>query len=356
MTAPGTEAGSGLSPAGLLRASAASYASVALANIDREFPSNIFHTMEQPGDFPSRPRERTPVFFGSFDWHSCVEMHWLLVRLLRTVPEVVPVPQIRHTLDRQFTPEALRAEARFIARPENGAPQRPYGWGWALALAEEAARLADEGDPDGRRWAAALAPLGDALTGSFLDWLPKATYPVRHGVHPNSANGLSRALPYARRRAAAGDPELAGAIAAAADRWFRADAGYPAAWEPSGQDFLSPALTEAELMAELLPAAEFPAWLAAFLPGLAGGEPPALFTPAVVSDSSDGYLAHLHGLNLSRAWGFRRLAEVLPADDPRVPVARQAAAQHAGAALPHVAGDHYMVEHWLAAYAVLLLS
>ena len=355
MTVP-AGAGPAFEPAGLLRANAASYAAVALVNIGREFPSGIYHTMERPGDFPSRPRERTPVFFGSFDWHSCVEMHWLLLRLLRAIPDAVPAPEIRETLKRVFTPEALQAEAEFIARPENGAPERPYGWGWALALTEEAARLAEAGDPDGPGWAAALEPLGTALTGSFLDWLPKATYPVRHGVHGNSANGLTRALPYARRRAAAGDPRLADAITATATRWFAADADYPAAWEPSGQDFLSPALAEAELMAELLPAAQFPAWLADFLPGLAGGQPAALFTPAVVSDSSDGYLAHLHGLNLSRAWTFRRLAEVLPGGDPRVPVARQAAARHAAAALPYVAGDHYMVEHWLAAYAVQLLS
>ena len=343
-------------PAELLRANAASYAEVALANIGREFPSGIYHTMESPGDFPFRPRQRTPVFFGSFDWHSCVEMYWLLLRLLRVVPDAVPTSLIRETLKGLLTPEGLQAEAEFIARPENGAPERPYGWGWALALTEEAARLADEGDPDGPGWAAATEPLGTALTGSFKAWLPKATYPVRHGVHPNSANGLTRALPYARRRAAAGDPALADAITATATRWFAGDAGYPAAWEPSGQDFLSPALAEAELMAELLPAERFPAWLAAFLPGLADGEPAALFTPAVVSDSSDGYLAHLHGLNLSRAWAFRRLAEVLPAGDPRIPVAEQAAARHAAAALPHVAGDHYMVEHWLAAYAVQLLS
>jgi hypothetical protein len=346
----------GATAADPLRARAAGYAQVALANIGREFPSGIYHTMERPGDFPYRPRERTPVFFGSFDWHSCVEMHWLLVRLLRTVPEAVPASQLRDALNRQFTPEALRAEAEFIAKPRDGAPERPYGWGWALALAEEAAGLADAGDPDGRRWTAALEPLADALTGSFLDWLPKATYPVRHGVHGNSANGLARALPYARRRATSGDPRLAAAITATATRWFGHDTGYPAAWEPSGQDFLSPALTEAELMAALLPVTEFPGWLRGFLPGLAAGEPAALFTPAVVSDSSDGYIAHLHGLNLSRAWGFRRLAETLPANDLRVPVARQAASHHADAALPHVAGDHYMVEHWLAAYAVLLLS
>ena len=266
-----TARGNGFDPGRLLQANAAAYAQVALANIEREFPSGIHHTMERPRDFPSRPRERTPVFFGSFDWHSCVEMHWLLVRLLRLSPSAVPHQLIRNALHKGFSGAGLRAEAEFIAQPGNGAPERPYGWGWALALTEEAARLADGGDPDGRRWVTALEPLATTLTSSFLDWLPKATYPVRYGVHPNSDNGLTRALPYARRRASAGDTELLDAITAAATRWFAVDADYPAAWEPSGQDFLSPALAEAELMSYLLPATEFGAWLTAFLPGLAAG-------------------------------------------------------------------------------------
>jgi len=340
--------------------------------------------MTQPEDFPERPRVRTPVFYGSFDWHSCVEMHWLLVRLLRTIPDAIPAQHVRQVLGWQFRPAALAAESQFMAQPEDAFRQRPYGWGWALALIDETARLIEEtprldeaprpdevlradealrldeasrlDDGDRRRWVAAMQPLGEVLTDCFLTWLPKATYPLRYGLHSNSAFGLSRALPYAQRRAAAGDPRLADAITAAARRWFAADAGYPAGWEPSGHDFLSPALTEAELMARILPGAEFAAWLDAFLPGIAAAEPASIFTPATVSDSSDGAIAHLHGLNLSRAWCWRRLAETLPPDDPRVPAALAAAARHAEASLPHVEGDHYMVEHWLAAYAVLLLS
>ncbi|MGA2828570.1 MAG: DUF2891 domain-containing protein [Streptosporangiaceae bacterium] len=341
----------------LLHAHAAGYSRLAVDNIAREFPSDIHHTMTEPGDFPYRPRERSPVFFGSFDWHSCVEMHWLLVRLLRTAAGAVPGPQIRQVLDRQFAPEALAAEARFMAQPDDALRQRPYGWGWALALIEETTRLdQDAGDADGRRWAAAMEPLGEALTSNFLTWLPKATYPIRYGMHSNGALGLSRALPYARRRAEGGDSRLADAITATARRWFAGDTDYPAGWEPSGHDFLSPALTEAELMTRVLPGAEFARWLGAFLPGIAGGEPAALFTPAIVSDSSDGWIAHLHGLNLSRACCWRRLAEALPADDPRVPAILAAVARHTDASLPHVVGDDYMVEHWLAAYAVLLLS
>ena len=333
-----------------LEQNAAAYARVAMTNIDREFPNDILCRMEGPGDAPHRPSDQQPIFFGSFDWHSCVEMHWLLVRLLRAAPDAIPQAEVRALLDRQFQPEAGRAEAAYVVSPSG--PGR-YAWGWALNLFAEAAGF---DDPDAQRWATALRPLADAVTGLFVGWLPKATYPVRYGIHPNSAFALSRSLPHARALAAAGDSRFADAIADAARRWFRADAGYPGGWEPSGSDFLSPALTEAELMALLLPRAEFAGWLAAFLPGIERGEPAALFTPAIVSDSSDGQIAHLHGLNASRAWCWRRIAETLPEGDPRIERALQAARVHADAALPHVVGDDYMVEHWLAAYAVLLLT
>jgi len=335
--------------AGTLSANAHGYARVALTNIATEFPSDIRHVMRAPGDLPSRPRERTPVFFGSFDWHSCVEMHWLLVRLLRTVPTAVPAQEIRAALGDQFTKPALAAEARFMADPDQGPRQRPYGWGWALQLVHD---MATWDDPDARTWTDHFAPLAETISGNFRNWFGMATYPVRHGLHQNSAFGLSRALPYAR----AYDGALLDGITTTALRWFGDDADYPAGWEPSGSDFLSPALTEAELMAQLVPAGQFRGWLSAFLPGIGDRRPAALFTPAIVSDSTDGQIAHLHGLNASRAWCWRRLAETLPPEDPRVAVALKAMRDHARAALPHVTGDDYMVEHWLAAYAVLLMT
>jgi len=307
----------------LLRAEAADYAQVALTNIRREFPSGVYHDMTAPGDFPFRPKARTPAFYGSYDWHSCVEMHWLLLRLLRVAGDVVPAKEIKSVLNAHFRPMALAAEVEFVTS-KDGLWERPYGWAWALALA--------------------------------LDWLPKATYPVRYGVHYNSAFGMSRALDHAHALARAGNRALLDAITAKAYDWFGGDTMYPGAWEPSGHDFLSPALCEAELMAKILPEGEFGFWLAMFLPGIAGGEPAALFTPAVVSDVADGQIAHLHGLNASRAWCWRRIAESLPAGDPRIGPAVAAARTHAGAALPHVVGDDYTVEHWLACYAVLMLS
>lgn len=336
----------------LLRAEADGYARLALANIRREFPSGVYHTMTAPGDYPFRPRARTPAFYGSYDWHSCVEMHWLLLRLLRVAAGVVPVKEIRSALNGHLRPVALAAEMEFV-NSRDGLGERPYGWAWTLALTHEA-RCLD--DPDGKKWSAALQPLADAVTRRFLDWLAKATYPVRHGVHTNSAFGMGRALDYAHAQARNGDRGLLDAITAKAYAWFGGDTIYPAAWEPSGHDFLSPALCEAELMARILPQSEFSTWLSVFLPGIAGGEPATLFTPALVSDPADGQIAHLHGLNASRAWCWRRIAESLPPGDPRIGPAVAAARTHAGAALPHVIGEDYMVEHWLACYAVLMLS
>jgi hypothetical protein len=332
-----------------LRRSASDYARTALGNIQREFPSDVSQRMQSAEDLPKRPRERTPVFYGSFDWHSCVEMHWVLVRLLRTLPDDVPSSDIRQALDQQFTAAGLEAEARFIGDPNNRNRERPYGWGWALQLIHD---VQSWDDPDARRWSRHLEPLATALSANFLEWLPRATYPIRYGVHGNSAFGISRSLPYARSR----DARLLDVLVAKATTWFAADADYPAAWEPSGADFLSSALCEAELMAQLLDTSAYSTWLDRFLPGIERRQPDTLFTPAIVSDSSDGQIAHLHGLNLSRAWCWRRIAESLPQADARVPVALDAMRRHAAAALPHVTGDDYMVEHWLAAYAVLLMT
>jgi Protein of unknown function (DUF2891) len=336
----------------IMNEQASTYAKLAVTNIGREFPSHLIHLMTEPGDFPARPAERTPVFYGSLDWHSCVEMHWLLVRLLRLAGDFVPAGEIRELLDAQFTGDKLAAEASFVAGTD-GRHERPYGWAWALALVHEIASL---DDVQARRWLTAIAPLADALTKGFLDWLPKATYPIRYGMHANSAFSLSAALPFAARQAQAGRPELAVAIEAKALGWFADDTDYPGDYEPSGHDFLSPALTEAELMSRLLARPEFADWLAAFLPGIADGEPASLFTPAVVSDASEGQIAHLHGLNASRAYCWRRIAESLPDGDTRIAPALAAARTHLRAALPHVVGDDYMVEHWLAAYAVLALT
>ncbi|MGI8692314.1 MAG: DUF2891 family protein [Geodermatophilaceae bacterium] len=254
---------------------------------------------------------------------------------------------MQRVLGRHLTVENLQIEAAYFqTRPGF---ERPYGWCWTLMLAAE---LVSWDDPSAQRWSAALRPLAEHINGLYLRWLPRATYPSRDGAHANSAFGLVRALPFANLLAASGDARLLDAITVCALRWFLDDAGYPAGWEPDGADFLSPALTEAELMSAVLSPAEFAPWFDRFLPEL----PESLLTPAVVSDPIDGQTAHLHGLNLYRAFAFGQLAGVLTASDSRRAFLADAGRRHAEASLPAVSGSDYMVEHWLAAYAVLLLG
>lgn len=330
---------------------AAAYAETIIGAVRREYPNASRHVLTGPDDRPT-PREAHPAFYGCFDWHSAVEMHWALVRMLRAVPDSIPAAEVRALLAEHLTGPALQTEADYL-RAHPGW-ERPYGYAWTLALAAE---LAAWDDPDAQGWAANMQPLADVVAAGITTWLERATYPERGGAHANSAFALTRSLAYARARADAGDGALLAAIAGAAVRWFAVDADYPAAWEPSGADFLSPALAEAELIAALAqPPEEYPAWLGIFLPNLAEARPAALFEPATVSDSSDGQIAHLHGLNLHRAYTFGLLADRLGPDDPRSDVLRAARDRHAAASLPVITGGDWMVEHWLAAYAVLLLS
>lgn len=330
---------------------AAGYARTTIDAVRREYPNAPRHVVTGPDDRPT-PRELHPAFYGCFDWHSAVEMHWALVRLLRAAPDDVPGAEIRPVLDAHLSPIALRTEADYLLA--NPSFERPYGWGWLLALAAE---LESWDDPDARRWSAAVAPVAEVVADAFVAWLPRMIHPERVGTHQNSAFALSRSVPYAWARRDAGRPELLAAIADAAVRWFANDVEYPASWEPGGTDFLSPALAEAELVATIAsPASAFSDWLGLFLPELADGRPLGLLTPVTVTDPSDGQGAHLHGLNLYRAYAFGLLAEHLDIDDERRTVLREARTAHAQASLTAVSGGGWMLEHWLAAYAVLLLS
>ena len=333
-----------------LRHVAAAYEDTIVEAVQREYPNATQHVMRGPDDRPT-PRDLHPAFYGCFDWHSAVIMHWALIRLLRLVPEALDVDQAYAVLDAHLTADHLTREAGYFTLRQGF--ERPYGWGWALTLTHE---LEGWGEPRAAGYRAAMAPLSAVLTDRFLKWLPVATYPVRVGLHANSAFGLSRALPWARHLADHGDPQLLNAIVHAADRWYRGDVDYPAQLEPGGSDFLSPALAEAELMAGVLEPVAFVDWLDRFLPGLAHGQPATLFRPALVVDAADGQTAHLHGLNLYRAFVFRRIGDALKAGDARYDLLLASADEHAHASLGAVTGSDYMVEHWLAAYAVLYLS
>jgi hypothetical protein len=319
---------------------AARLATIALGHVEREYPNKPGHVLNGPEDART-PAALHPVFFGSLDWHSCVHAHWMLARLLHRFPGMEPAPAIRALFHRRLTPEAVAGEVAYLAQPGTRGFERPYGWGWLLTLAAELAH--HESEP----WAANLSPLAETFAQRFRDFLPLATYPVRTGTHPNTAFGLLMAAD-----AMPADLPL---LRATALRWYGADCAAPAWGEPSGDDFLSSTLIEAACMARLMPAADFAPWFAAFLPGIAAAQPATLFTPVTVSDRTDGKIAHLDGLNLSRAWCWRRLAATLPANDPRRAPMESAAARHLEAGLPHVAG-HYMGEHWLASFAVLALE
>ncbi|HEX9300725.1 MAG TPA: DUF2891 domain-containing protein [Casimicrobiaceae bacterium] len=328
---------------------AARFADIALANVVREYPNKQDHVLEGDGDhLPSRLLH--PAFHGSFDWHSCVHMHWLLVHVRRCAPDLPQRDAIEALLDRHLTPAAIDGEVAYLARPGAGSFERTYGWAWLLKLADE---LALTDDASARRWAAALAPLAAAFVARYAAFLPKADFPIRYGIHPNSAFGLAFALDHARR---AELPALEAMIVTKARTWYRADRDAPASWEPSGSDFLSPALVEANLMRRVLPAPEFAVWLELFLPGLAVRVPATLFTPVKVSDRADPQIGHLDGLNLSRAWCWRGIAGALPADDARVPVCRTAWADHLAAGLAALDAGDYGGSHWLASFAALALA
>jgi DUF2891 family protein len=274
-----------------------------------------------------------------------VHGYWLLATLYRCVPDLPQRSHIRELFDAQFTEANVTGEMIYLAQPFRVTFERPYGWAWLLMLAAELARHDTD---EGRRWAIRIGPLAEAFAARFRDYLPKATYPIRAGTHFNTAFAVALALEYAE---VVGDEPLAAILRAAAVRWYENDADCQA-WEPCGDDFLSPALTEAECMRRVLPADAWQVWFDRFLPRIADRMPPTLFRPAVVSDRTDGKIVHLDGLNLSRAWCWRSIATNWTASDRRRAIALETADAHLSSSLPHVA-DNYMGEHWLATFALL---
>jgi hypothetical protein len=333
----------------MTREQASAFARLALKGLSKEYPNKPADVLNSAADVLN-PRTVHPAFYGCYDWHSSVHGHWMLVRLLRIVRDLPEKERIRTVLAEHLTAKNLQAEADYFQRPNTQSFERPYGWAWLLKLAEE---LRGWDDADGKAWSQNVQPLADVIVGRYLGYFPKQTYPIRSGVHPNTAFGLAFALDYAR---AAGHTKLRSLVEERSRTYFGKDAKIPAAWEPDGADFFSPSLMEADLMRRVLPSAAFRTWFADFLPEAARGEPHSLLEPAKVTDRSDPQLVHLDGLNLSRAWSLRGIAAALPKDDPARKVMLESAARHVEAALPHVASGDYAGEHWLASFAVYLLS
>jgi hypothetical protein len=331
----------------LSRDIAEKFASLALTHVSREYPNKLDHVLNGDADALG-PRALHPIFFGSFDWHSCVHGYWLLARLLGRYPDLSSAGRIEALFDERFTEANVAAECAYLDRPSARGFERPYGWGWLLALQAE---LELHAARESMSFAAArLRPLASHFVERFADFLPLCDYPMRTGVHSSTAFALRLAADYVQ----AGAPGVYALMQGKVLAWYDGDRDAQA-WEPSQDDFLSPTLMEACCMRRFMSPESFRDWFAAFLPRAADGAPAALFAPARVSDRTDGKIAHLDGLNFSRAWCWREIADGHDVDSPLALRAEAAAQRHLAASLPHVAGD-YMGEHWLATFAALALD
>jgi hypothetical protein len=333
----------------LTQTQASHFASLAMKCIQKEFPNKLDHVNNDKEDVRS-PKEMHPAFYGCFDWHSTVHGHWMLVHLLKLFPNLPEASKIRRALDENLSERNIAKEVAYLKEANRASFERTYGWAWLLKLEEE---LRGWTDKDGQRWSHNLQPLADALTEKLAAFLPKQNYPIRTGVHPNTAFALAFALDYART---VEDKKLESLLVERSRTYFGHDVNYPAAWEPGGEDFFSPALIEADLMRRVMGGAEFARWFHRFLPGVSGLQPKSLLQPAIVTDRTDPKLVHLDGLNLTRAWCMRSIANALPQTDPARRILARSATAHAQAALPYIASGNYEGEHWLASFAIYLLT
>jgi hypothetical protein len=324
------------------------FAMLALACVHQEYPNKIAHVLNSAAD-ARPPRELTPAFYGCYDWHSSVHGHWLLARLARLFPAAPFAVNAKAALAADINPANIAGEVAYFAGKGRETFERPYGLAWLLQLAAE---LREWDSPEGRALAAALAPLEAVAAARFNSWLPKLAYPIREGEHPQTAFAFGLTLDYARVH----DDALARLITARIREFHLDDRDCPLNYEPSGQDFLSPCLAEADVMRRVLPPAEFATWLAAFLPRLPRDGSSAWLPIGVVTDRTDGKLAHLDGLNLSRAWMLEGIASGLPAGDSRRSALLAAAKTHADSGLAAVTGEHYEGGHWLGSFATYLVT
>ncbi len=335
-------------PAAMGMDAAARFVALALACVHQEYPNKIAHTMNADSDVQP-PRLLTPAFFGCYDWHSAVHGHWLMARAVRRWPAASFAPAARAALGRSLTADRVAAEVQYLQAAGRASFERPYGLAWLLALAAE---LRQWDDPDARQWAANLEPLELAVATRLAQWLPKLRYPVRSGEHSQTAFALGLIWDWTHAR---DQPKMRQLVAERAREFYLSDRKCPLSYEPSGEDFLSPCLAEADLMRRVLAAPEYAHWLSVFLPQVPRGMKSWL-DPAIVTDREDPKLAHLDGLNLSRAWMLAGIAAGLPPRDARVAALRRSSKIHASVALPWVTGEHYSGGHWLGTFALYLVT
>ena len=321
---------------------AARFARLALDCVHKEYPNKIAHSLNSDADVKP-PRELTPAFYGCYDWHSSVHGHWLLARLARLFPDASFAPEARRELGRSLSAANIAQEVGYLNGEGRNTFERPYGLAWLLQLAAE---LKEWDDPEARRWAAALQPLEQAVTARIASWLPKLEHPIRTGEHNNTAFAIGLMLDYAR---VAGDTEFGKLVESRARDYYLKDRNCPLAYEPSGEDFLSPCLAEADVVRRILPQGEFTQWFAAFLPRVD-------LEPTRVADVTDGKLYHLAGLNLSRAWMLEGIISKLPAADRRRKTLAALAGRLRQTGLDSIRSEHYEGGHWLGSFAVYLVS
>lgn len=324
------------------------FAALALACVQKEYPNKIAHVLNSPDDVKA-PHELTPAFYGCFDWHSSVHGHWLLVRLVREFPNAPFAIDAVAALKANITPAHIAGEVAYLNGTGREDFERPYGLAWLLQLSAE---LRESQTPDAAALSSALKPLEVAVVAKLESWLPKLAYPIREGEHAQTAFAFGLILDYARRT----DPALAAMVAGKVREFYLKDRDCPINYEPSGQDFLSPCIAEADVMRRVLPPAEFAAWLTKFLPRIPKTNSGAWLPIGIVTDKTDGKLAHLDGLNLSRAWMLEGIASGLPAGDPRIHALLAAAHTHAASGLGAVTGEHYAGGHWLGSFATYLTT
>ena len=322
-------------------------ASLPLKCLLQEYPNKTNHTSASDSDQLLTPKQLHPVFYGCFDWHSCVHGYWMLTRLMKLFPELSVAPQVRNIFNKTITKENVDVEVKYLDGKLSKTFERTYGWAWILKLQQE---LYDWNDADAIKWRNTLQPLADKIILMWRQFLPKQTYANRTGVHPNTAFGLVFALDYARAR---GDKGFEGDIINAAKYLFLKDKNSPASWEPDGTDFLSPSLEESDLMRRVLPKNHFLKWFNAFY-SVASLE--HVTQLPVVSDRTDYMIVHLDGLSFSRSWCMKGIASMLPASDKRKKLLLNAAARHLASSLPNIATGNYGGEHWLASFAVYALA
>jgi hypothetical protein len=324
------------------------FAALALACVQKEYPNKITHILNSPEDVRA-PHELTPAFYGCYDWHSSVHGHWLLARLIRAFPNAYFTADAVAALKANLTPARIAGEVAYLNATGRESFERPYGLAWLLQLGAE---LRETQTPDATALSSALKPLEAAVVARLKTWLRKLAYPIREGEHAQTAFAFGLILDYARGT----DPALAAMVVAKLREFHLNDRDCPLEYEPSGQDFLSPCVAEADVMRRLLPPTKFAAWLTTFLPRLPATSSGAWLPIGVVTDKTDGKLAHLDGLNLSRAWMLEGIAAGLPSGDPRRPALMAAAHTHAASGLAAVTGEHYAGGHWLGSFATYLTT